>query len=937
MVAYCGMDSLDDLVDSTVPSHLRCVDEYAAPPALGERALLAELARIGEMNEVYRSFLGQGFYDTQIPPVIKRGILENPGWYTQYTPYQAEIAQGRLESLFNFQTMICELTGLAVANASLLDEPTAAAEAMGMCFAHKRGKKKAFLVDANVHRHSLSLLRSRAEPLGIEVRVSSLDDMNLAAGDVCGLLVQYPGTDGAIPDVSGVIAAAKENKILSVAATDPMAMVVLEAPGTLGFDMAVGTTQRFGVPLGYGGPHAAFIATTADHVRKLPGRIVGKTIDAQGGPAFRLALQTREQHIRRGKAVSNICTAQALLANIAAMYAVYHGPQGLTDIATRIHRLTAALGDSVKAAGHTLVSDQYFDTITVTLNGTTADALVAEAAAERINIRKVDDVTVAVSFDETVTEGELTTMVNLFWGKAPTAIEWSAEAPESKLGGHARTTEFLTQEVFNKYESETEMMRYLKHLENKDVSLVHSPIPLGSCTMKLNAAVEMQALSMPNFANIHPFVPDDQAKGYHMMFEETKDIFCKITGYDDMTLQPNSGAQGELAGLVAIQRYHRSRGDENRTVCLIPMSAHGTNPASAVMAGMKVVDVKMTSGGVVNLDDFKSKLEKHRDQLSAMMITYPSTFGVFDENVSELCDMIHDAGGQVYLDGANLNAEVNLVRPGHIGADVSHLNLHKTFCIPHGGGGPGMGPIGVRSQLAPFLPSHPLTADPAEGGYAISGTPYGSSLITTISWAYCRMMGTDGLTEASKIAILNANYMMERLKSHYNVRFVGKNGQCAHEFILDCGDFKKTAGIEASDIAKRLQDFGLHAPTVSWPMPNALMIEPTESESKDWMDRYCDALITIREEIAEVEEGKYDRDNNVVVNSPHPLSVALKDEWDLPYPRSQAAYPADWLKESKMWPTVGRVDDVYGDKNLITSIPPRARSRPIDSGRLPAE
>eukprot|EP00040_Diaphanoeca_grandis_P004465 m.28879 g.28879 ORF g.28879 m.28879 type:complete len:1017 (+) comp16000_c0_seq1:593-3643(+) len=920
MAELIGVASIDELVDMTVPAHLRTQTDIEFPPTLGERALLEEMKRLGDKNQVFRSFLGLGYHDNQLPPVIQRAILENPGWYTQYTPYQAEIAQGRLESLFNFQTMICELTGLGISNASLLDEPTAAAEAMGMCFAHFRKKKTVFLVDENTHTHTLSLLRTRAKPLGIEVRVQPMSDFDLAATDVCGAFVQYPGANGAIADVSPTIARAKEHGVLTVCASDPLALTLLEAPGTLGFDICVGSAQRFGVPMGYGGPHAGFIAATSDWVRKLPGRIVGQTLDADGNPAYRLALQTREQHIRRSKAVSNICTAQALLANVSSMYAVYHGPQGLSEIANRVHHYSSALAGIATAVGHTLESEMFFDTVAIKLNGISADAFVAMAAEHEMNVFKADEHTIRVAFDETVTEADLATLAELLAG---TPIDATAASPHNRIetSTHARSTEFLTQEVFNTYHSETEMMRYCKKLENKDISLVHSPIPLGSCTMKLNSAVEMQAVTNPQFGNIHPFAPESQAQGYLEMFDEFKKMVCDIAGYDDMSLHPNSGAQGELAGLMTIRRYHDSRGDTKRNVCLIPVSAHGTNPASAVMAGMVPVDVKVDPDGTINLHDFSTKLEKHKDTLAAMMVTYPSTFGVFEEDISMYCDMVHDNGGQVYLDGANMNAQVGLVRPGHIGADVSHFNLHKTFCIPHGGGGPGQGPIGVKSQLSPFLPEQTRgTADE----WDISGAPHGSSLVTTISWAYCRLMGKDGLTDASKFAILNANYMMARLAPHFKIRFTGTNNFCAHEFIIDCNEFKASTGIEAGDIAKRLQDYGLHAPTVSWPLTNALMIEPTESESKPALDMYCDALVSIRNEIREIEQGKAMVGDNVITNAPHPMSRVIADDWHKSYTRTQAAYPLEWLRGKQMWPTVARVNDVYGDKNLVTSIPPRS-------------
>eukprot|EP00038_Savillea_parva_P029510 m.71596 g.71596 ORF g.71596 m.71596 type:complete len:993 (-) comp8720_c2_seq1:43-3021(-) len=923
MAEMAGAASLEELIDETIPEHLRFKGEVDMPEPIGERAMLQEMVRVGAMNEVYRSFIGQGYYNCELPPVIKRNLVENPGWYTQYTPYQAEMAQGRLESLFNYQTMVSDLTGLPISNASLLDEPTAAAEAMGMCFVQHRGKKPHFLVDSNTHPQTIALLRSRAQPLGIQVVVDDVDKLDLTSGTACGILLHYPGSDGLVADISDTVAKAKDNNMTVVCATDLLALTMLKTPGDFGVDIAIGNSQRFGVPLGYGGPHAGFIACDTTLARRLPGRIVGLTRDAQGKPAYRLALQTREQHIRRSKAVSNICTAQALLANVAAMYAVYHGPKGLKDIAARTHGLAVAVAGAAEAAGHKVRHWTFFDTVAIELQGTTADDVIAAAAAKGMNLRKLDANTVAVSVDETTTANDIGDLGDVL-GAAGIAPSNQTNAPSVIDGTElARTTDFLTQDVFNTYHSETEMMRYLKVLENKDVSLCHSMIPLGSCTMKLNAAIEMQGVTMSSFADVHPYAPLNQAKGYLHLFEETKKMLCEVTGYDDLSLQPNSGAQGELAGLMAIRGYHHSRGDFEREICLVPQSAHGTNPASAVMAGMKVVDIKVGTDGRIDEDDLKRKCEEHSDRLSAIMITYPSTYGVFEDGVDSLCNLVHDHGGQVYLDGANMNAQISLVRPGDVGADVSHLNLHKTFCIPHGGGGPGMGPIGVKAHLSPFLPKDPLTAAKTTeaGDYAIAAAPFGSSLITTISWAYLRMMGAEGLANASKYAILNANYMASRLKPYYRIRFVGGKGRVAHEFILDISEFKAKTGVEAGDIAKRLQDYGLHAPTVSWPLPNALMIEPTESESRKAMDEYCDALIEIRHEIMEIAEGRYSKEDNVLVNAPHSLVETLTDKWEKPYPRSKAAFPLPHLVGTKMWPTVGRVDDVFGDKNLITRLP----------------
>jgi len=924
MIDVVGTESMEDLLTKTIPPQL-FADNIVHRPALGERALLDELEAIGAKNEIFESYLGQGYFNCSIPCVIKRGVLENPGWYTQYTPYQAEISQGRMETLFNFQTMICELTSLDIANASLLDEPTAAGEAMTMSYTVSRGKKPKFLVDRACNPATIDLLKSRAAPIGIDVHVVDVFEEDITS-DTCGVMFQYPSTHGSVDDFAGVVDSAKAAGAMSICATDLLALTKLKSPGEFGVDIAVGSAQRFGVPLGYGGPHAAFIATSTKHMRKLPGRIIGKSIDSNGQEAYRLALQTREQHIRRGKAVSNICTAQALLANISALYGMYHGPQGLQDIADRVHGMACVLASGIESdTDHELISDVFFDTVAVKLHGVTADDLIAAAYEHKINLRKLGDSSVSVSLDETVSHEKLATLLSVFVKDAQRADDLVSAADSdgmpSRLDGSAfeRESEFMAQSMFNKYHSETEMMRYLKYIENKDLSLCHSMIPLGSCTMKLNSAVEMQALTWPEFADIHPFAPPQQAAGYHEMFAELKSTLLEITGYDGMSLQPNSGAQGELAGLMAIRAYHASRGDADRNVCLIPVSAHGTNPASAAMAGMKAVDVAVTDQGEIDMTDFTAKVEKHSSTLAAVMITYPSTYGVFEDGVDKLCDLVHEHGGQVYLDGANMNANSNLVRPGDVGADVSHLNLHKTFCIPHGGGGPGMGPIGVKEQLIPFLPAHKYALpgeDGEDSGHCISGAPYGSSLISTISWAYLKLMGSDGIRKASEVAILNANYMASRLAAHYPIRFLGQNGFVAHEFIIDCSSFKRLAGVEVVDIAKRLQDYGLHAPTMSWPVSNALMIEPTESENLQALDDYCDALIRIRKEIRDIEEGRMPRDNNPLKNSPHTLDNMLEDDWAHPYTRSVAAFPNADVARTKFWPSVGRVDDVYGDKNL---------------------
>jgi len=922
MLEVIGVQSTEEMIEKTIPADIRLENPVYREP-LSESELLAEMNELAGKNDTFRSYIGLGYYNCNLPSVIKRCVLENPGWYTQYTPYQAEISQGRMETLFNFQSMVCELTGLEISNASLLDEPTAAGEAMSMCYMVSRMKKKRFYVSEDVNPNTIDLLKSRGLPLGIEVEVCNLSETDFEKGKTCGVLFQYPNTHGGVEAHDETVARAASAGAMTVAATDLLALTVLRPPGEFGVDIAVGSAQRFGVPLGFGGPHAAFISCAAKHMRKMPGRIVGKTIDSNDEECFRLALQTREQHIRRGKAVSNICTAQALLANMSALFGLYHGPNGLKDIANRVHAYAVALATAVtENSAHTVVADTFFDTVAFKLSGITADELLAAALAKEINLRKLDDETVCCAFDETVSAADLEELIALFTGGAEVDVEGSGAAPNQFSGTvHGRTSKFMEQEIFNLYHSETEMMRYLKRLENKDLSLCHDMIPLGSCTMKLNSAVEMEAVTMPGFANVHPFAPHEQAKGYHEMFDNIKDILCDVTGYDGMSLQPNSGAQGELAGLMAIRGYHKANGDDHRNICLCPVSAHGTNPASASMAGFTNVDVKVTANGAIDMDDIREKIAKHGDNLAALMITYPSTFGVFDDGLRELCDLIHEAGGQVYLDGANMNANTGLVRPGECGADVSHLNLHKTFCIPHGGGGPGMGPIGVKSQLIPFLPAHRYAVkgdDGEDSGYAISGAPYGSSLITTISYAYCRLMGSNGLTRASEAAIMNANYMASRLSEYYPVRFTGENGFCAHEFIIDLAGFK-AVGIEAIDVAKRLQDYGLHAPTMNWPLGNSLMIEPTESESIEALDRFCDAMVSIRAEIDQVATGQYPKDNNPLVHSPHTLAVTLSDSWDRPYPREQAAFPTG-KKVDKFWPAVGRVNDVYGDKNLVVRL-----------------
>ncbi|HEX8298259.1 MAG TPA: aminomethyl-transferring glycine dehydrogenase [Rubricoccaceae bacterium] len=915
MLATLGLDSLDALAEAAVPASIRTDARLDLPEALSEHELLATAARLAGENTPARSFLGMGYAGTFTPPVIQRNVLENPGWYTQYTPYQAEIAQGRLEALLTFQTVVTDLTGLPVANASLLDEATAAAEAMSLFVGAQRGQRKTFAVDARVHPQTIAVVRMRAEPLGI--RVETVDAATFTPGpDTIGVLVQYPATDGEIVDYRGLAEQAHAAGAYVAAACDLLALTVIEAPGAWGADVALGNSQRFGVPMGNGGPHAAFFATADAFKRQLPGRIIGVSKDRAGNPALRMALQTREQHIRREKATSNICTAQALLANMAAFYAVYHGPEGLRAIAEYVHGATRALGAALVDAGHETVHADTFDTLRIRPNGRTAQDVIEAARAENVNLRRFDDETVGIALDETVTAADLSAIARAFGVDFDGAFELAEYA-----GAHVRTTDYLTHPVFNSYHSETEMMRFLKRLENKDLSLAHAMIPLGSCTMKLNAAAEMMPITMGGWANVHPFAPGEQTPGYAEAIGALGDWIAEITGFAAVSLQPNSGAMGEYAGLLTIRAYHKSRGDDARTVCLIPTSAHGTNPASAVMAGMDVVAVKVGEDGDVDVDDLRAKAEQHADRLAALMITYPSTHGVFEPTIREIADIVHASGGLVYMDGANLNAQVGLCRPGDFGMDVCHLNLHKTFAIPHGGGGPGMGPIACTEALAPFLPGHPLAAGDVEGNGPVAAAPYGSALILLISWAYIAMMGPDGLRRASLTAILNANYMAKRLDGHYDVLFRGPNGFVAHEFILDVRPFQK-AGVSAEDIAKRLIDYGFHAPTMSWPVTGTLMVEPTESESRAELDRFCDAMIAIRTEIQELEIGTADAADNVLKNAPHTLAEVTADDWDHAYTRSQAAWPAPWTRERKLWPTVARVDNAFGDRNLVCSCPP---------------
>jgi glycine dehydrogenase len=899
------------------------------PEAASEWDALAELRALARKNIVARSFIGAGYSDTITPPVIQRNILENPGWYTAYTPYQAEIAQGRLEALLNFQTMITDLTALDIANASLLDEATAAAEAMTLCHA-VASDRNTFFVANNCHPQTIEVVQTRAKPLGIDVVVGDFSKFTFTK-IVFGALVQYPATDGAIFDYESFAKAAHDAGALLVVAADILALTLLKAPGEFGADVAVGSTQRFGVPLGFGGPHAAYFATRDAYKRHMPGRLVGVSHDTTGRPGYRLALQTREQHIRRDKATSNICTAQVLLAVIASMYAVYHGPRGLRAIAQRVHRMAFSFVGEVMAKGFTILNGEFFDTVGVEFQTSEKrDEVLRRAKKKGLSVRphqEEDLLVLLVSFDEAKSEDDFRDLVGVFTGKAPRRTKPKAE-PKFQAGFrdfHLRSSDFLTHPVFNTHHTETEMLRYLRRLESRDLSLTTSMIPLGSCTMKLNATAEMFPISWPEFAKLHPFSPDEQTIGYREMCEQLESWLAEITGFAAVSLQPNAGSQGEYAGLLAIREYHASRSEVHRNICLIPTSAHGTNPASAVMAGFKVVPVACLKDGDIDLADLRAKADTHKDDLAALMVTYPSTHGVFETTIREICEIVHAHGGQVYMDGANMNAQVGLCRPGDIGADVCHLNLHKTFCIPHGGGGPGVGPIGVAAHLTKFLPALSAIRIPDSEIQSAVGpvvaAPYGSASILTISWMYIRMMGGEGLTEATKIAILSANYIAKRLDRYFPVLFKGKRGLVAHECILDLRQWK-SAGVEVEDVAKRLMDYGFHAPTVSFPVAGTMMVEPTESESKAEVDRFCDAMISIYAEIEAVASGTADRQNNVLKNAPHTAQQVVSDKWDRPYSREQAAYPAPWTREYKFWPAVARIDSVYGDRNLMCSCPP---------------
>jgi glycine dehydrogenase len=924
MLASLGLDSLEALVDEAIPAEIRAEVALDMPDDRGEQEVLASLRRVASKNQVFRSFIGMGYHDCITPPVIQRNILENPGWYTQYTPYQAEIAQGRLEVLLGFQTMVADLTGLPLANASLLDEATAAAEAMTMCQGITRGKKPGFFVADHCHPQTIAVVRTRAEPQGIDLQVGKLDELDLSSGKISGVLVQYPATDGRVEDLAALAERVHAAGALLVVATDLLALTLLRPPGEFGADIAIGSSQRFGVPMGYGGPHAAFLSTHDEHRRQMPGRLVGVSRDARGQLAYRLALQTREQHIRRDRASSNICTAQVLLAIMAAMYAVYHGPEGLRRIARRVHGWTVVLARGLEKLGHKLRGDRFFDTLHVDPHGVGAGEVVARAEARRMNLRRFADGSLGVALDETTGEADVRDLLACFAAGAPVALDdLVGEIDDSRLAYAAplaRTSDFLTHEMFRSHHSEHELLRYMYRLQSRDLSLTTSMIPLGSCTMKLNATAEMLPVTWPEFGKLHPYAPAEQAEGYREMCRDLERWLAQITGFAAVSLQPNSGAQGEYAGLLAIRGYHAARGQAHRQVCLIPTSAHGTNPASAVLAGMKVVAVQCDDHGNVDVSDLRAKAEQHAGDLAALMITYPSTHGVFERSVREICEIVHASGGQVYLDGANMNAQVGLCRPGDYGADVCHLNLHKTFCIPHGGGGPGMGPIAVGAHLAPFLPGHPLSAEPQAVG-PVSAAPFGSPSILPIPWVYIALMGKRGLTRATQVAILNANYMAARLRGHYEVLYVGERGRVAHEFILDGRPFKKSADIEVQDIAKRLMDYGFHAPTMSFPVAGTLMIEPTESESRAELDRFCEAMIQIRAEIRAIEEGRADRENNPLKHAPHPAEVVCSNAWDRPYSRDEAAFPLPYLRAHKFWPPVARIDNVYGDRNLMCTCP----------------
>ena len=928
MLDTIGLNSIDELTEQTIPSTIRLKEELHLGDALSEQEFLAHIKELAQKNKQFKTYIGLGYNNTVLPSVIQRNVLENPGWYTAYTPYQAEISQGRLEALLNFQTMVIDLTGMEIANASLLDESTAAAEAMIMLFNNRpRQKKKVnanhFFVSEDCLPQTISLLETRSEPLGIQLIIGNHQEFEFNE-KIFGGLLQYPAATGEIYDYKSFTEKAHSADAGIAVAADLLSLALLESPGSWGADVVVGTSQRFGIPMGYGGPHAAYFATKEAFKRNIPGRIIGLSKDLDETPALRMALQTREQHIKRDKATSNICTAQVLLAVMAGMYAVYHGPKGIKHIAKRIHNKTNALSSAIKDLGYNQKNSQYFDTILIDLKEISSKTINKIALEAQINFLYIDEHTISISLNETTTINDLNDILSVLAAAKKIDFKRITEIYDSGTISQTlkRKTNFMTHEVFNSYHSETEMMRYVKKLERKDLSLNHSMIPLGSCTMKLNAASEMLPLNESNFSALHPFIPEDQAEGYAEIFRQLENDLCEITGFAGMSLQPNSGAQGEYAGLMVIREYHRSRGDHQRNITLIPSSAHGTNPASAVMAGMNVVVVKCDEMGNIDLDDLKEKAEKYSNELSALMITYPSTHGVFETQIKEINSIIHQHGGQVYMDGANMNAQVGLISPGEIGADVCHLNLHKTFAIPHGGGGPGMGPIGVAKQLVEFLPGHPIINCGGEKSISpISAAPWGSSLVLLISYAYIKMLGAKGLTESTKFAILNANYMKTKLEKHYKILYTGSNTRVAHEMIIECRDLKAESGIDVTDIAKRLMDYGYHAPTVSFPVAGTLMIEPTESESKQEIDRFCEAMISIREEIEDIINGNANPDSNVLKNAPHTLTQCSNDEWNFEYSRKYAAFPLEWVRDNKFWPSVRRVDQAYGDRNLICSCP----------------
>lgn len=926
MLSHLHADSLDALIAKAIPAKIRSKSGLKLKPSQTEYKMLEQLASIAEQNKLAKNYIGMGYYPCITPPIIRRNILQNPSWYTAYTPYQAEISQGRLEGLLNFQTMVTDLTGMDLANASLLDEGTAAAEAMTLCLGQRKKSmrdRNRFWVMDDIHPQTLEVLQTRAEPLGIEIQVGALQDFDKES--MCfGAIFQYPSSSGTIHDLSDVLEKAKSQDVMTVVATDLLSLTVLKPPGEMGADIVVGSSQRFGVPLGYGGPHAAFFATRDAYKRAIPGRIVGVSVDREGRPALRLALQTREQHIRREKATSNICTSQVLLAVIAGMYAVYHGPKKLRRIASRVHKFTAALAHGLRQKGLNLRGDFFFDTLCVEADAAFQKVIREKAMAKGVNFRYLEN-GIGISLDETTSREDLLELLTLFGAEDVGSVEELVHsAPLGIPTALARKSPFLEHPIFNTNRSETELLRYIHSLSAKDLSLTHSMIPLGSCTMKLNATAEMEPITWPELGNIHPFAPREQTQGYAALIVSLEEMLAEITGLPGVSLQPNAGSQGEYSGLLVIRQYHLSRGDSHRNICIIPSSAHGTNPASAVMAGMQVVVVNCDSEGNIDLDDLRTKAELHAENLAALMVTYPSTHGVFEESIIDICTIIHQNGGQVYMDGANMNALVGLCKPGEFGADVLHLNLHKTFCIPHGGGGPGVGPICAAEHLKPFLPGHQLCKDafPDSASGAVSAAPYGSAGILSISWAYIAMMGSNGLEKATKVAILNANYIAKRLSDHYPVLYKGPNGLVAHECIIDVRPLKNTAGIEVEDVAKRLIDYGFHAPTMSWPVAGTLMIEPTESESKAELDRFIDAMISIREEARAIENGTMDRTDNPLKNSPHTIDCLVKGSWDHPYSREQAVFPLPWIATHKFWPAVARIDNAYGDKNLVCSCLP---------------